>query len=63
LWRTAVRTSKVGLSFTDSKKDFPTLKKGAQILVATDAETMVQEAGGHDGFPSLKFWSTTMKET
>jgi hypothetical protein len=36
---------------------------GADILVATDTESMIQEAGGHEGLPSLKFWSTTMKET
>jgi hypothetical protein len=47
---------------TNPKHHFTLLILGVDIFVATDTEGMIQEAGGHEGFLSLKFWRTTMKK-
>jgi hypothetical protein len=56
-------TEKVCFPLTNLKDHFTVMVLGADILIATDTESVIQEAGGHEGFlPSLEFWRTTMKK-
>jgi hypothetical protein len=59
----AATTAPQFFSFENPKGYFPMRIDGVEILVATNTESMIQETGGHDGFPPLMFLSTTMKET